>query len=75
MAKGQDAQCHTLNSTSRKNLEAIRDLKKDLDDAISRILDNRQSDRILTSLMLIFFLYLILIPILNIPHYFLFNRG
>ena len=35
--KGHDAQCQTSNSTSRKNLEMIRDLEKDFDDAISRV--------------------------------------
>ena len=37
LVRAQDAQCQTSNSTSRKNLQTIRDLEKDLDDAISRI--------------------------------------
>ena len=35
--RAHDAQCQTSNSTSRKNLQTIRDLERDLDDAISRI--------------------------------------
>ena len=36
LVRACDAQCQTSNYTSRKNLQTIRDLQKDLDDAISR---------------------------------------
>ena len=37
LVKAHDVQCQTSNFTSRKNLQTIGDLEKDLDDAISRI--------------------------------------